>query len=63
MPALNLVIERYWDKKELLVVCAKIAFLSLIYKLDLFLIANGYSTVWISLLYIVGVLKKEGDRC
>ncbi len=63
MPLLNILVEKWWSEKKILFVIAVLSVIPLIYEIDVFVVKNGYSTIWLCVLYVVGgIIKKRIDR-
>lgn len=63
MPVLNLAIEKWSQKKSVLFVIAILSVVPLMYETDVFVVENGYSTVWLCILYLIGgIIKKRINR-
>lgn len=63
IPILNITVEKWWNEKQTLFVITILSIVPLLYETDVFAIKNGYSTIWLCTLYIIGgIIRKQSDR-
>ena len=62
MPAINVIINEWWDRWELYFALAVIILVPLVYKVDYFITSKGYSALWLAVLYIMGGTASSVQR-